>query len=379
MQKLLYSYSYIDSQRHYSCIRDCYPEIDCNNVEVIYFGFVGQFPQNINDEEVINIRNQILAKGNKDTRYFFDCMMEGVVLSIIPIIHKIIDGHISEKNTYYFTSAINGQELYNHYVEIENIEKRINIVCHENQWEQSLSHPPHNIEYSIKEKDKLFLCFNRVNRHHRIALLGLIIENNLLDRSYYSFLGTTHSDSSLPVVDTNILSHLISEDTLWVVKKNIESIRDKLPLALNIVGTNENATYIKSDDAEYFSNSYLSLVTETMFFPHDYETGSYSEYPIFFSEKIFKPILMKHPFIIVSRAGSLRYLKKLGYKTFNGIIDESYDDIENHEERLTAIVTELSRLSLNSTDEWIKWQTHAEEIVNHNYHNFINRKKRAYR
>lgn len=54
------------------------------------------------------------------------------------------------------------------------------------------------------------------------------------------------------------------------------------------------------------------------------ETGHQSHYT-FFTEKTVKPMLGQRMFIALSGANFLSNLRKLGFKTFNGIIDESYD------------------------------------------------------
>ena len=52
----------------------------------------------------------------------------------------------------------------------------------------------------------------------------------------------------------------------------------------------------------------------------------FTEYPIRFnSEKVFKPIAWGMPFIILGNRLSLLKIRQLGFKTFDGLIDESYD------------------------------------------------------
>ena len=104
-----------------------------------------------------------------------------------------------------------------------------------------------------------------------------------------------------------------------------------------------------------------------------YYDSIYNEHSIFFSEKIFKPIVMKHPFILIGPAHSLKYLRSLGYKTFNFIIDEYYDEIDNDEKRLLYAVNEIERISKNEAWQWIEWQEKAKEIVEHNYQTLLNK------
>ena len=77
-----------------------------------------------------------------------------------------------------------------------------------------------------------------------------------------------------------------------------------------------------------YIDTYFSLVTETVFdYPYSFRT-----------EKIWKPIAIGHPFIVASNYGYYRDLHHVGFKTFGHVIDESFDQIENNEERLKRIV-----------------------------------------
>ena len=55
------------------------------------------------------------------------------------------------------------------------------------------------------------------------------------------------------------------------------------------------------------------------------------------SEKTINSIVTNRPFILVSTPNSLRYLKELGFKTFDRWWDESYDQEQDHEKRILKI------------------------------------------
>jgi hypothetical protein len=86
-----------------------------------------------------------------------------------------------------------------------------------------------------------------------------------------------------------------------------------------------------------------------------------------FSEKLFRPVKFKHPFILAARPYSLKVLREYGYKTFHPYINENYDLIENDEERLLAIVEEVKRLCTFNDDQWLTWQKNIKDIVEHNF------------
>ena len=95
---------------------------------------------------------------------------------------------------------------------------------------------------------------------------------------------------------------------------NIE--KSSCPLWLNKYVTHDPYT-------KKFFDSYLHIVTETLITDEG-----------FFSEKIFKPIIYCQPFILIGQYKGLEYLKKIGYKTFSNVIDESYDLEKDNEKRI---------------------------------------------
>jgi len=70
--------------------------------------------------------------------------------------------------------------------------------------------------------------------------------------------------------------------------------------------------------------------------------------------------------------GSLKNLRSFGYKTFHPYIDETYDTIDNDEDRVEAICNEIERLCKLSDTEILEWQRNVEPIILHNYQHFCN-------
>jgi hypothetical protein len=105
-------------------------------------------------------------------------------------------------------------------------------------------------------------------------------------------------------------------------------------------------------------NSYINICTETFF--------NQQRDRLFFSEKIFKPIISLQPFILVGQYASLKYLKKMGYKTFHPYINEEYDQELNDEQRLSMIVDEVTRLNSLTHDEFNNLLINVLPILKHN-------------
>lgn len=109
-----------------------------------------------------------------------------------------------------------------------------------------------------------------------------------------------------------------------------------------------------------YLNSWVSIVTESSYFDH--------EHNVFISEKTFKPIACMQPFIIVGSKHTLKYLRRLGYKTFGEFIDESYDDLEDSE-RFLAIANAVEKIK--NIDNKIDWLKSMRDILEHNHKLFL--------
>ena len=104
---------------------------------------------------------------------------------------------------------------------------------------------------------------------------------------------------------------------------------------------------------EPYIDTYFSLVTETVF------ESTYS----FRTEKIAKPLLMGHPWIAVSTPGFYRDIRNLGFKTFEHLIDESFDQIDAPQQRLDRIVQVVQDLCSRDLDSFV---TAAQDTCKYN-------------
>lgn len=84
---------------------------------------------------------------------------------------------------------------------------------------------------------------------------------------------------------------------------------------------------------QWYESTFFSLVAE-----------SNLTSPTFMSEKTFKPIAFEQPFIVWGSPGTLTYLHKSGFETFDHVLDESYDTIIDNNKRLDSIIKLVSQL-----------------------------------
>jgi hypothetical protein len=109
------------------------------------------------------------------------------------------------------------------------------------------------------------------------------------------------------------------------------------------------------------AESLLYLVTETV------ATGRRHH----ITEKTFKPIALGMPFVIVGTQGSLEYLRSYGFRTFEGIWDESYDLAEDDVRiaRIASLLRSLDELTPAGKQDLFDA---AQEVIEHNWNHFYN-------
>lgn len=216
----------------------------------------------------------------------------------------------------------------------------------------------------FKHYDKKFLNLNRRWRFHRSILVGLLEIFGLRDKGFVSL--ADHSDGGGNWIDVVAQVRHITDnpDIIKLYEDNAELVSNIPPLYLDTTELHINRAILTNSTDEYYNNSYFSVVSETTFFK-EFGEG------VFLSEKIFKPVYKMHPFIVVSRPGTLEAFRSIGYRSFSEIIDESYDLEEDDGKRMLMIVKEIERLCNLDEEQLRAFLTKAKEICDHNYKTLV--------
>ena len=184
--------------------------------------------------------------------------------------------------------------------------------------------------YTRPNKPYKFLCLNGRYRDHRKALLDQLSELRLLDQSLWTALDQLYGTIRyLPVkYEVDRFQFGIGKSTDAFVKYQLFN--------------NEWGDGIVKP--EPYIDTYFSLVTETVFdYPYSFRT-----------EKIWKPISIAHPWIAVANRGFYRDMHNLGFRTYSHVIDESFDLIDNNQDRLARIVEIVQDLCQQDLAEFLK-------------------------
>ena len=198
---------------------------------------------------------------------------------------------------------------------------------------------------------RTFIAPNRIiagERQHRLQMLYWIFK-----------LGLTNNHISCPdVCPAENIS--IYEAIKTLPYNDAESVFKSVPLPIQYAGETDHPMHScwlsLFDEA---ADSLLYLVSETV------ATGRRHH----LTEKTFKPIAMGMPFIIAGTKGSLKYLRSYGFKTFEGIWDESYDDAEDDVriERIASLLRSLDELTIEGRQDLFEM---AKPIIEHNWNHF---------
>jgi hypothetical protein len=102
-----------------------------------------------------------------------------------------------------------------------------------------------------------------------------------------------------------------------------------------------NGEWQRYFNPDWYNSTAFSVIAETTVSQQD---------PLFVTEKTFKPIAFQHPFIVFGQAGILKYIRSLGFETFENMFDELYDDLNDADARLANITKQINNFSYSSYD-----------------------------
>lgn len=221
-------------------------------------------------------------------------------------------------------------------------------------WYRDFQYLP-NLEHNFS---KVFISYNRLvtkDRSYRLILGSQLIKHDLVKSGHVSLI---LEDNGYGCWEDEI------NDPMTKIPK------EAIPDIKNYIGSLKNSLIIDKENPQGFlsaesdADSYIRnqsalwhVVTETIFY-HD---------KLHLTEKIFKPIISKRPFILIGATGNLAYLKGYGFKTFDRWIDESYDFESDPYKRISMAVAELKKLCSLSMSQLKEMHKEMQDILEFNF------------
>lgn len=223
-----------------------------------------------------------------------------------------------------------------------------------------------NLENIISKKKRThkFVCLARRPRDYRLAVYA----------NFYPYrtqgILTLGTDTGSAFNMTNWFNS-VRQQYPRSADKITNSLKMTIPRQydVNVTKLNPTCPHSGDQDIKKYEDSYLHVVCETHFRScHD---------RLFFSEKIIKPLIFLQPFVLFGAPHSLKQLKKMGFETFSPVIDESYDDIEDDDQRLIAIVNQVEQIISLSDDDLNNLYLELLPRLIHNYFHLKSRVENA--
>ena len=225
-------------------------------------------------------------------------------------------------------------------------EKNINndLFLHECIYKLSHLNITHRMHRQLYSK---FLIKENI---HQNNLIAINLKKNWNHKNVFDPDGLTFANNSLNFED-------------WFYNKNLSDLwRD---IKLEPIKNKDIDEKYDDINLNFLKKASLCVVSETVF--------NYSFNHI--TEKTLQPIIAKRPFIIIGPKNTLKFLKDQGFKTFSNIIDESYDQIDDPNERLQKIMEITKEYNQKTLDQTIQDLVMVKEEVAHNYNLVIQRLK----
>lgn len=226
----------------------------------------------------------------------------------------------------------------------------------------------HNTSYNFNASKDIRYLFGKIDKPIRIITMYKLWQQGLLDNAVTGCL--------VDYNDINSLAAQVSEEFSRWYKKDVpsESIAEMLR---KHYGSPDNAKYFYftiSESRHRETQRLFNKINHCPSYPYDHETlftdskvslipetYFYFNHGHFITEKTYKTIYNHHPFTILGTPGILNVLKSKGYKTFDNVCSEIYDQCSNDRKRVDLVINATVEI-LNSTNH--------EEIDRITKHNF---------
>jgi len=298
-----------------------------------------------------------------NTLYLFNYITEGGVFGNKYFFYEMltisgIKNQIPPEKIFFVSSNILEEEKYNKWQKDNFPNYKINVISFNWFSEQQRIYldKEFNIDETvsnIKEDTRHFLSLNRRKKIFR-------------NYTCYKIWKSTIYKNTLVSYDKFLLEELngnqYSNESIGLKERFINSS----PSILDYNDFETNWAYYPSEAAapvDLFKKSLISTVSESIFDNKD-------EVSLFYSEKTFKPMIYNQPLIIFGQQNLNTSLEKVGFKTYKNYFNFDFENIEDHYERIDAIISQLEtindQLSSYTVSQKIDWILQDRETLEYN-------------
>lgn len=209
--------------------------------------------------------------------------------------------------------------------------------------------------YHDRPRTHRFTALNRLHKWWRSTVMADLRRHGVLDNSYWSYnnidMGDRFEDNPIEI------------DMIPGLRSAQQEFLKYAPHSCDELSEQEHNSHWTLIP-EHYDESYVHLVLETLY---DAEQSGGA----FLSEKTFKPIRHAQPFVIFGTAHSLETLRELGYRTFDHVLDNSYDQELNNSQRFIKTMQMVRNLDQQDLH---KFYVSCHDDIVHNQQLFLSSK-----
>jgi len=336
-----------------------------------YIRFIGSY---FLDSKFTKTLKRVFAKADKTKQIVISCITEPNLIITVPsenainifeFLHGLCaDTGFSARRLILLTSNLYASQSYKLWAKFKNVVPEVNVVDQQSfYWIERVIDKGHRyIAETIPTKH--FTCFIGRPRLQKNAFVEWYVENiqDTVNEEkmrctflYKNVRGAWFDDNRDKInrlpgkVEDNDGDHT----NAFLFGDPNKFDRAMLSGLIDItVDFTEEENFVSIEDFAKFKNSHPWWIEDTI------------------SEKTFKCVLLKKPFIRLGNAQSLEKFKSWGFKTFDNVLfDESYDKIPSLDQRTKCIIEQVEKyLALDFDEMQQKVNTkEVTDILEHNY------------
>lgn len=209
---------------------------------------------------------------------------------------------------------------------------------------------------------------------HRSYVMARFQTSDLINRSIVTYRDIFHSPGETWVSDTDPgINYTVSKET----KKILSDQNILWPyISPNLNNSWEVASDLHRGISEItpwqiYKHTYYSICCETLY-TNPGANRNDKPGPFFITEKTTKLLLAKRVFIMFGPLHTLKFLKELGFQTFDNVIDESYDSIVDPVKRFQSAFDQAEILGKLDPKHVLE---QTKSIREHNYQHLYRYRK----
>lgn len=231
------------------------------------------------------------------------------------------------------------------------------------------------------EKKKHYICLNSQIKPHRYHMVSNLLHNGILENGYVSCQNyQSHVNNFSQIKDVyamketlrkdgaNVLEFIKFYNTLPYIVDSIDAKNYNNALhapwtydpKLNDLSFKTAIDVTANQIDTYYKSAVIDVITET---------ANRGHHVNFITEKTFKAIMHKMPFIISGDKGNNKELLRHGFKLYDMLFDYSFDEYDLYVDRNNAIVKQLKKyceMPLEKFADRVK-QNDVQKVIEHNF------------